>query len=67
MGLCDLVSARVLKPTAERLRPSHRVEFVDSITFMKERTVPFIKVVSTVLLVLTQQITWALPYFSAQY
>ncbi len=31
VGLCDLVSARVLKPTAERLRPSHRVEFVDSI------------------------------------
>jgi undecaprenyl-diphosphatase len=36
VGLTDLLSSRVLKPTAARLRPSHRVEFVDSISLYEK-------------------------------
>jgi undecaprenyl-diphosphatase len=32
IGFTDILSSKVLKPTAARLRPSHRVEFVDSIS-----------------------------------
>ena len=31
IGVNDVLSSRILKPTSERLRPSHREEFVDTI------------------------------------
>ena len=31
VGLADVISARVIKPTAERVRPSHRVDFVEDV------------------------------------
>ena len=36
VGITDLLSSRVLKPTAARLRPSHRVEFVDTISLYEK-------------------------------
>ena len=31
VGLADVISARVIKPTAERLRPSHRVDLAEDV------------------------------------
>ena len=31
VGLADVISARVIKPTAERVRPSHRVDFAKDV------------------------------------
>ena len=31
VGLADVISARILKPTAERVRPSHRVDFAEDV------------------------------------
>lgn len=31
IGLADIISARVLKPTAARLRPSHRIELAEDV------------------------------------
>ena len=35
VGLADVISARVIKPTAERLRPSHRVDLVEDVHLYK--------------------------------
>lgn len=35
IGLADIISARVLKPTAARLRPSHRIELAEDINLHK--------------------------------
>ena len=36
VGLADVISARILKPTAERLRPSHRVDLVEDVHLYKK-------------------------------
>ena len=36
VGLNDTLSSHILKPTSQRLRPSHRVDFVDSINLYKK-------------------------------
>ena len=35
IGISDVLSSRILKPISERLRPSHREEFVDTIHLYK--------------------------------
>lgn len=36
VGLNDTLSSNIIKPTSQRLRPSHRVDFVDSIHLYKK-------------------------------
>ncbi|PCJ80033.1 MAG: hypothetical protein COA49_09740 [Bacteroidetes bacterium] len=36
VGLADVISARVLKPTAARIRPSHRVDLVDEVSLYSQ-------------------------------
>ena len=36
IGLSDIISARVLKPTAARLRPSHRIELAEDVNLHRQ-------------------------------
>ena len=36
IGLADIISAQVLKPTAARLRPSHRIELADEVNLHRQ-------------------------------